>query len=112
MTKTDFNKFKKYIKKWRINLGITDWEIHVDMDDLEIDRVAQCAYENQNRCALITIDKNLTGMTDRDIEVAAVHELLELTMADVRVSLCAWYNESLVDQQIHRVIRRLENALK
>ena len=112
MKKKDFATFKKHVKKWRDKLGVTDWDISVDMDELEPDRAAQCQYENQNRYALITVDKDTENATSRNLEGLAIHEVLELVMADLREALCAFYNTDLVDQHVHRVIRRLENALK
>lgn len=112
MTKKELDTFKKHVSKWSTILGVKDWGISVDMDELAADRAAECQYENQNRFALITIDKELENPSSKNLELTAIHETLELVMADIREALCAFYNESLVDQHIHRVIRRLENALK
>ena len=112
MTKKEFNLFKKSVKKWRDRLGLRDWEIAVDKDDLDDNVVGNCFYEPQNRHATISIDKGLKGLTDRGIGLIALHETLELLLADLRNSLDSFYNADMVDKQIHRVIRKLENALK
>ena len=112
MNQKDFKIFKTYVDKWRIALGVTDWQVSVDVEELEDDRDAQCAFDNQNRCARISSSKSLESPPNKFLEANAIHEVLELVMADIRVALNAYYNDGVVDQHIHRVIRRLENALK
>lgn len=112
MTKKDFELFKKRVRYWRDILGARDWGLSVDMGELESDRAAQCAYENQNRYAMITIDKDTENTTRKNLDEAAKHEVLELVMADIREALCVFYNADFVDRQVHRVIRQMENALK
>ena len=112
MKKKDFDLFKKHVVKWRDLLGLKDWEIHIEKDNLGEDVVGNCLYDLQNRDATISIDKSFKDLTPRIIELVALHECLELLLADTRSALNTLYNEDVTDKHIHRVIRRLENALK
>ena len=112
MNKKELSLFKKHVKKWIEILGTKDWGISVKMDEVLPDRASECEYENQNRYAAITIDKDIENPSSRNLEITAIHEVLELVMADIREALCAFYNADMVDKHIHRVIRKLENALK
>ena len=112
MNKKELDIFKNEVRKWATNLGLKDWGISVEMDELESDRVAECQYENHNRYAIITIDSAIEKPSRKSLELTAIHETLELVMADIREALCAFYNAEMVDKQVHRVIRTLENALK
>ena len=112
MKKKDFDLFKKHVVKWRDLLGERGWSIKVDADKIAEGRDAECSYDILNRCALITIADNTEGASSKFLEATAMHEILELVMADIRSLMGEFYNENFVDQQIHRVIRRLENALK
>jgi len=111
MTKKDFAIFKKHVKKWCIELGVKDWGVTADMDELVGNRAAECEYESQNRYSCITIDNGIEDPSSKNLEVVAKHEVLELVMADIRDALCMYYAENFVDKMIHRVIRKLENAL-
>ena len=112
MTKKELATFKKHVKKWRKNLGTTDFQVYVEMGETSEDTACSTLYESQNRCALMTIDYDTENATSRNLELIAIHENLELVMADIRDALCVFYNEDLVDKHVHRVIRKLENALK
>lgn len=112
MKKKELDLFIKHIRKWSEKLGTKDWGISVEMGELASDRVAECQYENQNRYALISIDKDIEKPSSKNLELTAIHEILELVMADIREALCAFYNDDVVDRHVHMVIRRLENALK
>ena len=112
MTKKDFALFKKRVKHWRNRLGLKDWEISIDKDELDENCVGQCFCEPQNRCATITIDNTIKNLTRRGIDIIALHETLEVLLWDTRDALNTLYNEDATDKHVHRIIRRLENALK
>jgi len=112
MKKQDFAYFQKCVVKYIELLGVKDFYISVEQDELDEDRAGQCSYDTQNRWALITVDKNIENVSRKAIESVAKHEVLELVLADIRVALDDFYNPLIVDKHIHRVIRRLENALK
>ena len=112
MTKKEFKTFKKYVRKWLAILGLTDWEVSVQFGKVSEDTACQTLSENQNRLALIRIDEETENASNKNLELIAIHECLELVMADIRDALCSFYNADLVDKNIHRVIRRLENVLK
>ena len=112
MKKEDFDLFKKYVAEQRDILGARGWSLKVDADKITEDVDAECSYDELNRCALITIADNTEGASSKFLEATARHEVLELIMADIRSLMGEFYNENFVDQHIHCVIRKLENALK
>jgi hypothetical protein len=112
MNKKEFNLFKKHVAKWRQLLGCTDFQVSVDKDETSPDTACTTEYESQNRYALVTIDTETGNCSSKNLELVAIHEMLELLLADIRDALCVFYNEDVVDRHIHRAIRRLENALK
>ena len=119
MNVQEFNTFKKYIVKWRNKFGLTDWYLSVEMNDSNQDEyiikdsnTCETVYDFQNRWAQVHIDKNLEGVTNKTLEATAIHEIIELSYADIREMLCKFYNRDIVDKWIHEQIRRVENALK
>ena len=112
MISKDLEKFKKQVREQRDIIGVRDWSIAVDMDELEEDRVAQCSADVQNRCVLITINKTIENPTKEQLEDAARHEVLEISVADIRELLCKFYSWDFVDGILHKHIRRMENALR
>lgn len=110
MNKKEFKKFKKLALKWRDKLGNHDWCVTVSKDSLDGNQ-AETWYDNQNRWANISIDNN-SDFTEYELEVCAIHEHLELVLADLRELLYFYYEKKLVDRNMHRAIRKLENALK
>ena len=112
MNKKELDIFKRHVKTWRDRLGNRDWEVCAEMDEIESDRTAQCQFDCQNRCSLVTIDSTIEKPSSKNLEAAAVHEMLELSLADIRELMCRFYSWEFVDGVIHKHIRRMENALK
>ena len=112
MTKKEFNLFIKHVKKWIHKLGVTDFEVSVHRGDIAESSACETTYNSQNRWAYVNIDSDLENCSSRNLELVAIHEMLELVLADMRDALGVYYSDEVTDKHVHRAIRRIENALK
>ena len=114
-TKKHFEIFKIETKKWIQNFGLTDWNVYYSHDKLN-GLKAQCKYNLVGRVATLLLsteytDDNIECNLRQDIKIAAFHEVCELllgpleSMVDQRYALGA----DDVEEERHRIIRRLEN---
>ena len=88
-----------------------DWRIELaEEKDEESDARATIQWDHQHRVLYITL--NTTGKpTVKELKVAAFHELLEGQLSKIRELLCKYYSKDVADEEIHRIIRLLENVL-
>jgi len=114
-TSKDFQLFSKEIKKWQIKLGLLDWRI--DLFHLDAEEFVSRGWTNikdGNFIASIGLAVNWgeDTVTNKTLKETAIHEILHVLLAD----LCYFAEHrntpaGLVDNEEHRIIRRLESVL-
>ena len=112
MNKKDLALFKAHVRKWRDKIGVRDWAISVDASEIDEDRDAECSTDAQNRCVLVSINQQIENTTDKQLNECALHEVLEISLTDIRELMNVFYSWEFVDGIIHQNIRRMENALR
>ena len=115
MTKTKLAKYVKRLKYWQGQFNLMDYEllpvVSEEINDEETqDIVAAIQWHHGNRWVKININEDWNG-TDREINRVAFHEMLELRLGKLRDMAKEKYNWDEVDEQIHIVIRSLENMV-
>ena len=114
-TKKDFEIFKKEVKKWQDILGLQDWEISCVHGGADEDSRANYLTNIAGRLCTIFLADNWDGCfedkTERAIKQVAFHEVVELSLHDLRVYALYFINEQFVDEAIHKIVRMLENVL-
>ena len=113
-TKSDFIFFEKCVRKWVKKLGLNQWEVNVNLGETEAEAMAQCYCNLSQQTAHITLSTEFE--TDRkwdrkEIEAAAVHEVLEMMFSKIRCFAAQGISETLVDAEIHTLIQLWTNYL-
>lgn len=107
ITEKQFASFRDHVYKWQKSFGLLDWEIYVDRGD-DNDCEATCDIEKPNMIATI----HLCNIGDNDVKRAALHEILEIVLTDVGdLLLLSGYSEDKVEEELHKIIRRIENVI-
>lgn len=105
------NIFINEIKKYQKSLNLLDWRIEVDQT-FDNGIRGKCEWDLPGRCATIFYNKEFIKRATTDqIDTLALHECLELLMADINDSLGSIYNRNFIEPKIHRIIRILEKML-
>jgi hypothetical protein len=112
-TKKQFELFKKEARKWIQKLGVVEYDVHFEHEDLE-DNCAECGTNEQARLCYLYLGTEWQKIkpTSREIKTTACHEVLELLFSRVR-ALAVDKNGTpeQVDGEIHRLIQTLLNNL-
>ena len=115
MKKKKLAKFEKRLRYWQRQFNLRDYELpivesgEIDGDETQ-DYIAWCRWHHQNRWVSITINEDFDD-SDSALNRIAFHEMCELRLGKLRDMACAEYNSEKVDEQIHIVIRSLENMV-
>ena len=113
-SKSQFKLFKKYALDWIVEFGLSDWYVdivHVSLDDTTI---ANCAlgYNSQTATISFNTDNCLEVMDNNLIHEVALHEVLELLLADLGSLVEARdYSETHYERATHKIINRLSKVL-
>ena len=107
-TLEDLKKFEDAGRVWIDRLGLKDWDCIFKLEDLE-DANARVCYRVISRKATFRLAKSRENF--KPVEVHALHEALELLMADIAIGIGHLYSDDFVDNEIHRVINRLMAVL-
>lgn len=113
-TAKNFNYFSDRVYHWQRELGLTEWEINCEHSCGDIpNAMASVTFNVADRCAMVYLP---TEWTDRkvnqyELDRAAIHECLELILADIHEDLCRELNNDKISKLLHPVIRRIENLL-
>ena len=112
MTKAQKIKyFKDNVYKYQKELGLLNWEIHIDLDNRE--DVRGSAYSNiEGKIATLYYSPKWISnkeTTRKEIRRVAYHELLEVYFSSLRQSLAKFYSEQFTDEKVHAVLRLVEN---
>lgn len=113
-TKADFELFKKYCNEAVQKLGLVEWSLYYDRDNLE-DAYARTYWKLAAGAATIVLATywdDLRPKTDEEIRRLAYHEVMHVLMAPLLAEAEDRYtNQSAIDIAEHQIIRRLENIL-
>ncbi len=103
--------FKKYCKYYIKKLGITEYEFFIDIDYENKKSRATFDVDVTGKIAEINICKNWIEQkpTYKQIKKTAFHEVLECMLCIIRNMMEQYYSYNIVDKQIHKIIRILEN---
>ncbi len=112
-SKKDYELFKKECRKWRDILGLMNWEICWVHDKIDETSRAEIVADPTSRIAVITLNTEWSTdiVTDNLIKRTAFHEIMELLLAQLGLFGNYYISEGLVEEEIHKIIRTLENVL-
>ena len=103
-TPEDLKKFEDAVRGKLKELGLTDWDCIFKLEKLEESNAA-VRYCTPSRKA--TFRLAMTREEFKPVEEHALHEALELLLADIAVYMGAYYSDDLINNEIHRLINRL-----
>ena len=109
-TKKDFADFKKECEKWIAYFGLIDWQVHFDHEERNDCRAA-IYYDCSGKVCTITLNTIWTHSAPGGMKKLAFHEVCELLLGPLSEHAGAVYNHGIVQEQVHTVIRRLENTI-
>lgn len=120
-TKKNFKQFKKFCKKWIDYFGLTDWEIEISHKNAKGNReienrdpVAWSWYDTASHRARITLNTDWKSEKpgNRNIELSALHEVLEIMLGELTVvGMNRYVTEKEEERARHALIVRFCNAL-
>ena len=115
MTKTKLAKYVKRLKVWQRKLNLMDYELLSVLstpieDEPNQTITSSISWNHSNRWVSIKINEDWDE-ADKDLDRIAFHEMLELRLSKLRDMASDKHNWDDVDEQIHIVIRSLENMV-
>jgi len=117
ISKKQFELFKKEVLKWLDIFGMKNWQVHFEQRKIEENR-AQITFNCVSGIAVFTLstnwdEQNLAFVTDENVCKSAFHEVCELLLGRLNDMTEQRYNLSRLDveEEIHRIIRTLENTV-
>ena len=115
MTKTKLAKYKKRLQYWQRQFNLMDYEPpNVTSEEIPDDPnqsiISDIRWNHENRWVRIRINEDFDD-TDAELNRMAFHEMCELRLGRLRDMACEEYSYEKVDEQIHIVIRSLENMV-
>lgn len=112
-----FACFKKECKHWIDRYGLKDWHIYFEHDEI-VDHPGACAIVDvdlKNRLARITLDIQWEDVepTRALLQNAAYHEVCHILLYRLKeLALSREVSKEVIDDEIHAIIRRLENGIR
>ena len=115
-TKEDFELFKKECKKWIDFYGLKDWYVvfkHENIEGLYEGATAAYFYDREARVIRIELNKTINVTQDKraNLKIAAFHEVTELLLLRLIDFAREGVVSKQVDEEIHVIVRRLENSV-
>ncbi|MBC2712046.1 MAG: hypothetical protein HGJ94_14000 [Desulfosarcina sp.] len=112
LTSAQIGIFKEECRYWIEKFGLVGWEIDITTGQFN-DNAAVISFDTVNRWAVIKLSDHWPQekITDQELRITAYHEVYELLLSKFRsiVSSNTSQDKQDVDEQIHIVIRTLEN---
>lgn len=110
----DFEEFEHLVRKYIDFFGLKDWELGFTHEPC--DYMATCGYNEGKRAVFNLGHEWPYDVTPDEIRRTAFHEVCELLMAELwlmgkRYDLSDRTKTDLLDVEVHRIIRRLENCV-
>ena len=113
-TEYHFGIFKEECKKWIDYFGLKYWSVWYTQEELK-DAYAQCATKYIGKVATLTLNTKLDLFIEDDIiyviKKSAFHEVCELMLSKLATISETYFSEDMVSEEIHIVIRILENSI-
>jgi len=109
-TQKDFELFVSECKKWIIFWGISEYRIEFYHEKIDGSRAQTKDYGHTMACDII-FSKELCSTEIDKIKKAAFHEVCEVMLMKIRDMADTDHSFSVVNQEIHSIIRRLENTV-
>jgi len=106
----DLLEYKRWCQYWMNRLHLNDWDVRwaiIKHEDTACNAWAQIS--PGTRKVLFCLEPEREEYVD--LEELARHECLEVLLGDIGSYMTAYYSHSLIDDEIHRVINRLMEAL-
>ena len=112
-TNQTLETFKKLCQKYINYFGLHDFHVGYEMEDQE-EGVACNYYLSREGGQVVTLALNSSfEFSPENLKLTAKHEIIEaLVLGKIRDMLLNYYSENVVDEEIHRVVRMLENKIK
>lgn len=114
-TDEHFEIFKTECRKWVNILGLMGWEIFYSHKPVKESSRANASYHVMGRIATLNLEpvwKDSDVSSDDEIRRIAFHEVCEVLMARIAIiGKDRYISESEIDEEVHNVIRTLENVL-
>jgi len=115
ISKEEYQYFKERVHHWIDKLSLHDYELDIDMEHLEDNDFAQCAYQYPGKGLAITItdkwDGNMQDNHTEYLDKIAHHEVTEGLLSEFRTMVPEQLAYKM-DQIVHGVIHRLWKAMK
>lgn len=112
-TTADLKKFSKYVYYWQKELGLFDWSIYVDHDDID-DAYAKNYHNHKGRVSNIVLSKEWPDrrISDKELNACALHECLHLVTADLMCEATSRYTQEFdVERAEESVVVRLTSII-
>lgn len=118
-TSKHFEIFKSECEKWIEIMGLLGHRFYFMHNDDNNDALAWCVYPDNHEDRAFTLGLTKTLRKDRindfsllDIKRSAFHEVMEAFLYRIRnLSMCRFISPEEVDDEVHNIIRTLENVL-
>ena len=99
----ELKEFSETVDFWITGLSLTDWDIQVQMGKIEPN--ANVVLQQDGHKAYITLGvKREKGLSVKQL---AIHEVLEILLADIADKIEEFYSKKHADDLVHKVINRL-----
>ena len=113
-TKSEYRRFLRECRRVQHKLGLHAWRICYRHEPIA-DSYGDCATDLESRVAVIRFNMDKDPACPADMpepERTARHEMLELLMARLRcICQSRWGSKQEMEEEIHAVIRTLENLI-
>lgn len=112
-TPEHYKLFKSECRKWQPILGLQSWELFLMHDEIDEGSRAEIVADQIGRMATITlgIEWHNDAITDTLIKKTAFHEMMELLLAQLGLYGYTYFESSLIEGELHKIIRVMENVL-
>jgi hypothetical protein len=111
-TKKQFEYFEKRVIYYARKLGITDYRFDVLLRDLPKDTLATANADLRGGVAQIKLNSESEyKYSNEELDQGAFHEVCEVLLGEVYCYLRVTYDNNLVEEMHHRIIRKLEKTV-
>lgn len=114
ITEEHLKIFEKAVEHWQKRLGNFDWEVYCKIEDQDDADLLGCIDTiDSSRAAAVILNKVWKSKpTKEELFNTALHENLEIVLNKIRTMLSQYYSFDVVNEELHIVIHKLEQALK
>ena len=112
INKKDFKLFQQEVHKWLERFGLKGWNVYFEHINIP-GSLAQTQFNIIERLAIFKLSTTWDiPPTPEEIKKTAFHEVCELLLSRIRIiAKSRFINEDEIDEEIHNIIRILENTI-